>query len=71
MAAGWDRGSRLCRPLQRVTPPSRNGPTMSCRMKDVAQEQYTQGEAEFAAGMTKEVLPPAHGGGGGVGMVVG
>lgn len=40
-------------------------------MKDVAQEQYTQGEAEFAAGMTKEVLPPAHGGGGSVGMMVG
>ncbi|KAM3569892.1 hypothetical protein VYU27_008026 [Nannochloropsis oceanica] len=30
------------------------------RMKDVAQEQYSQGEAEYAAGMTKEVLPPAH-----------
>lgn len=39
------------------------------RMKDVAQEQYTQAEAEFAAGMTKEALPPAHCGG--VGMVVG
>ncbi len=39
----------------------------------MAQEQYTQGEAEFAAGMTKEILPPAHGmigGVGGVGMVV-
>jgi hypothetical protein len=41
------------------------------RMKDVAQEQYTQSEAEFAAGMTKEILAPAHGGGGNVGMVVG
>jgi len=30
------------------------------RMKDVAQQQYSQGEAEYAAGMTKEVLPPAH-----------
>lgn len=40
------------------------------RLKDVAQEQYTQAEAEFAAGMTKEILPPAHGGGAGVSMMV-
>jgi hypothetical protein len=31
------------------------------RLKDVAQEQYSQKEAERAAGMTKEVLAPAHG----------
>jgi hypothetical protein len=34
---------------------------MSCpivRVKFVAGEQYTQHEAERAAGMTKEVLPP-------------
>ncbi|CAN0163705.1 unnamed protein product [Ectocarpus sp. 4 AP-2014] len=30
------------------------------RMKDVAQEQYTQAEAERGAGMTKETYPPAH-----------
>ncbi|CAM9410860.1 unnamed protein product [Choristocarpus tenellus] len=30
------------------------------RMKDVAQEQYTQEEAERGAGMVKEVYPPAH-----------
>lgn len=30
------------------------------RMKDVAQEQYTQAEAERAAGMTREKYPPAH-----------
>jgi len=30
------------------------------RLKDVAQEQYTQAEADAAAGKTKEVLPPAH-----------
>lgn len=29
-------------------------------MKDVAQEQYTQAEAERGAGMTKEKYPPAH-----------
>lgn len=29
-------------------------------MKDVAQEQYTQSEAERGAGMTKEKYPPAH-----------
>lgn len=29
-------------------------------MKDVAQEQYTQAEAERAAGMTREKYPPAH-----------
>ncbi|CAM9300659.1 unnamed protein product, partial [Discosporangium mesarthrocarpum] len=30
------------------------------RLKDVAQEQYTQEEAERGAGMSKEVYPPAH-----------
>jgi hypothetical protein len=30
------------------------------RLKTVAEEQYTQGEAERAAGKTVEVLPPAH-----------
>ena len=30
------------------------------RLKDVAQEQYSQREAELAAGKTIEVLPPAH-----------
>jgi hypothetical protein len=30
------------------------------RLKDLAQEQYTQAEADRGAGMTKEVLPPAH-----------
>ncbi|CAM9160146.1 unnamed protein product [Laminaria digitata] len=30
------------------------------RMKDVAQEQYTQAEAERGAGMTREKYPPAH-----------
>lgn len=34
-------------------------PTLS-RMKDVAQEQYTQAEAERGAGMSKEKYPPAH-----------
>ena len=29
-------------------------------MKDVAQEQYTQAEAERGAGMTREKYPPAH-----------
>lgn len=29
-------------------------------MKDVAQEQYTQAEAERGAGMSKETYPPAH-----------
>jgi hypothetical protein len=29
-------------------------------LKDVAQEQYTQAEAERAAGKTKEILPPVH-----------
>jgi len=35
------------------------------RLKDVAQNKYTQAEADRAAGKTKEALPPAHGGGGG------
>mmetsp|Transcript_17844 Transcript_17844/g.24752 ORF Transcript_17844/g.24752 Transcript_17844/m.24752 type:complete len:123 (-) Transcript_17844:214-582(-) len=30
------------------------------RCKDLKEEKYTQGEAEWASGMTKEVLPPAH-----------
>lgn len=30
------------------------------RIKDVAQEQYTQAEAERGAGMSKEKYPPAH-----------
>lgn len=30
------------------------------RLKDLAQKQYTKDEAEFAAGRTKERLPPAH-----------
>lgn len=38
--------------LPRLPPPD--------RMKDVAQEQYTQAEAERGAGMTKEKYPPAH-----------
>mmetsp|Transcript_39135 Transcript_39135/g.122414 ORF Transcript_39135/g.122414 Transcript_39135/m.122414 type:complete len:88 (+) Transcript_39135:393-656(+) len=29
------------------------------RLKDVAQEQYTQAEADLGAGRTKEVLPSA------------
>lgn len=31
------------------------------RLKDVAQQQYSQREADLAAGKTVEVLPPAHG----------
>lgn len=30
------------------------------RLKDVAQKQYNQAEADAAAGKSKEVLPPAH-----------
>mmetsp|Transcript_17758 Transcript_17758/g.27436 ORF Transcript_17758/g.27436 Transcript_17758/m.27436 type:complete len:125 (+) Transcript_17758:169-543(+) len=30
------------------------------RCKDIKEEKYTQGMAEWAAGMTKEKLPPAH-----------
>jgi len=30
------------------------------RLKQLKEEQYTQEVAEAAAGMTKEVLPPAH-----------
>lgn len=30
------------------------------RLKDVAQEKYTQEEAERGAGMTREKYPPAH-----------
>jgi bud site selection protein 20 len=32
------------------------------RCKELKEEKYTQESAEFAAGMTKEILPPAHGG---------
>jgi|Transcript_18140 hypothetical protein len=32
------------------------------RCKELKEEKYTQEAAEAAAGMTKEVLPPAHGG---------
>jgi hypothetical protein len=31
------------------------------RLRTLAEEQYTQAEAERAAGKTPEVLPPAHG----------
>jgi len=31
------------------------------RCKDLKEEKYTQESAEWASGMTKEVLPPAHG----------
>ena len=30
------------------------------RLKDVAQKQYTQEEADYGAGITKEILKPAH-----------
>ena len=30
------------------------------RLKDLAQKQYTQDEADWGSGKTKEVLPPAH-----------
>mmetsp|Transcript_15465 Transcript_15465/g.21843 ORF Transcript_15465/g.21843 Transcript_15465/m.21843 type:complete len:123 (-) Transcript_15465:128-496(-) len=30
------------------------------RCKELKEEKYTQSEAEWASGMTKEVLPPAH-----------
>jgi len=30
------------------------------RAKELKEEKYTQGFAEWAAGMSKEVLPPAH-----------
>jgi bud site selection protein 20 len=30
------------------------------RCNDLKEEKYTQDSAELAAGMTKEVLPPAH-----------
>jgi bud site selection protein 20 len=30
------------------------------RCKDLKKEKYTQGTAEWAAGKSKEVLPPAH-----------
>jgi bud site selection protein 20 len=32
------------------------------RCKELKEEQYNQDSADAAAGMTKEVLPPAHGG---------
>lgn len=31
------------------------------RVRELKHEKYTQGVAEWAAGMTKEKLPPAHG----------
>jgi bud site selection protein 20 len=31
------------------------------RVRDLKKEKYTQEAAEWAAGMTKEKLPPAHG----------
>eukprot|EP00590_Aulacoseira_subarctica_P003064 CAMPEP_0172421020 /NCGR_PEP_ID=MMETSP1064-20121228/7307_1 /TAXON_ID=202472 /ORGANISM="Aulacoseira subarctica , Strain CCAP 1002/5" /LENGTH=125 /DNA_ID=CAMNT_0013161215 /DNA_START=170 /DNA_END=547 /DNA_ORIENTATION=+ len=31
------------------------------RCKELKEEKYTQESADFAAGMTREVLPPAHG----------
>jgi len=31
------------------------------RIRDLKEKKYTQEEAEWAAGMSKEVLPPAHG----------
>eukprot|EP00588_Corethron_pennatum_P002509 CAMPEP_0194298446 /NCGR_PEP_ID=MMETSP0169-20130528/60166_1 /TAXON_ID=218684 /ORGANISM="Corethron pennatum, Strain L29A3" /LENGTH=124 /DNA_ID=CAMNT_0039048425 /DNA_START=34 /DNA_END=408 /DNA_ORIENTATION=- len=31
------------------------------RCKDLKEEKYTQNVAEWAGGMTREVLPPAHG----------
>ena len=31
------------------------------RCKELKEEKYTQASAEWASGMTKEVLPPAHG----------
>mmetsp|Transcript_25920 Transcript_25920/g.29651 ORF Transcript_25920/g.29651 Transcript_25920/m.29651 type:complete len:122 (-) Transcript_25920:181-546(-) len=30
------------------------------RCKELKEEKYTQGSAEWAAGMTREKLPPAH-----------
>ena len=30
------------------------------RVKELKEERYTQGMAEWAGGMTKETLPPAH-----------
>ena len=30
------------------------------RLKDIAQKKYDQDEADWGAGLTKEVLPPAH-----------
>jgi hypothetical protein len=30
------------------------------RLKDIAQEQYSQAEADRGSGKTKEILPPAH-----------
>jgi bud site selection protein 20 len=30
------------------------------RLRELKEEKYSQGEAERAAGMTKEKLPPAH-----------
>jgi bud site selection protein 20 len=30
------------------------------RLKEIREEKYTQNEANYGAGMSKEVLPPAH-----------
>jgi hypothetical protein len=51
-------------PTMRFRSPGCNDLTYcSCyyRLRTLAEEQYTQAEAERAAGKTKEVLPPAHG----------
>jgi hypothetical protein len=32
--------------------------TCVCRLKDVAEEQFSQAEADRGAGKSKEVLPP-------------
>uniref|UniRef100_A0A6U5JA28 C2H2-type domain-containing protein n=1 Tax=Corethron hystrix TaxID=216773 RepID=A0A6U5JA28_9STRA len=32
------------------------------RVKDLKEEKYTQETADWAGGLTKEILPPAHGG---------
>jgi hypothetical protein len=31
------------------------------RCKELKEEKYSQADADLAAGMTKEILPPAHG----------
>lgn len=34
--------------------------TLNCRLKDLAQKQYSQNEADLGAGRSTEILPPAH-----------